>query len=255
MIRHAALTVLLACNGGSLNTGTDTAPAGTTPGTNPTNPGPGQGQLYVAITSPADGASVQEGQEVTLSAAATDAYGASTQASMQWSAPGWTAQGNNVAVSDLPSGSYDLTVTATSGSNTASDRVSLEVQEQPAGPVDYEGVLDMLAVLDLGAWGVYDEPCVHEYLYLTIEAGSLTGEGACTVDSGFSVDTYVFELSGTSDGTTISGEMVSDLADGKGLAFYGTIDAAGHIEASYDETWDSPDGSLQLVGTLWADPV
>lgn len=255
-MRIASLVVVLsACGGGTLNTSTDSEPA-TSP-TVPTDPTGGQppgqqDELYLSITSPANDSVLQEGQEVTLSAAATDETGATTQATLQWSAPGWSAQGNDLTVTDLPAGAYDLEVTATSGSLTATDAVSIEVA---TGPVDYEGELDMLAVLDLGFWGEYDAPCEHDYLLFTIDTGVLIGEGACTVDSGVSVDTFVFVLDGTSDGKSVSGTMVSDLAEGEALTFTGTIDAAGHIEASYDETWESSDGSLQLVGTFWADPV
>lgn len=85
-------------------------------------------QASVAITSPGDGAFVDEGDPVTLSAVAKDAGGAViTIDSATWTAGAWTTTGNDVTVTDLPAGALDLTVEAEAAGQTLTDAIVLYV--------------------------------------------------------------------------------------------------------------------------------
>lgn len=82
----------------------------------------------LTITAPADGAWLDEGAEVTLSAVGRDGTGASIPLSaLAWSTGAWAVEGNDLVVTDLPAGNHTLEAQVLIDGEVVSDSVDITV--------------------------------------------------------------------------------------------------------------------------------
>lgn len=86
------------------------------------------GTPTLSITSPSDGAWLDEGAEVTLSAAGRNGAGAVANLSdLAWSTGDWAVEGNDVVVTDLPAGNHTLEAQVLIEGELVSDSVEITV--------------------------------------------------------------------------------------------------------------------------------
>ena len=111
-MRHiAALTALLltACGDKATDSGTTGTPT-------------------LTITSPSDGAWLDEGAEVTLSAVGRHGSGVTANMSdLAWSAGDWAMEGNDLVVTDLPAGNLTLDAQVLIDGEVVTDSVEITV--------------------------------------------------------------------------------------------------------------------------------
>jgi len=209
----------------------------------------------VEITSPTDGATFDVNTEVTLEARGTDsATGADlTLSEITWTAEGWTgASDSPVTVTDLPVGTYPLTVTARAAGQDLSASVTITVN---ALPVDYTGKLDLKTdVVYSGFSDTY--PCPGDVSFTLEPDGSLSnGVGNCVIPD-FPDYPVTFTLTGQVTDGVLDGSfvMTSDGTDYE-TPFTGTKAADGSIDAAYDTTFQDGRDSLRVYGTWGAKPA
>jgi hypothetical protein len=197
--------------------------------------------VTVQITSPDDAASFEAGAVVHLAA------DVSNGAEPAWSAGQWSTAGNDLDVTDLPVGTWDLTAAV----GTASDVVAITIT-QPM-PRDYAGELAMSIDLSSDEYGDYTFACTHISLDFTIDPeGTLGGEGQCKSP----LETYVFAMEGTVVDEVVSGFMITDATPDDPLPFEGTRTGAD-VSCTFDKTWvnEAGDGSFRLYGSFAASEV
>jgi hypothetical protein len=86
------------------------------------------GTPTLTITAPIDGAWLDEGAEVTLSAVGRDGSGAEIDLSgLAWSTGGWAVEGNDLVVTDLPAGNHTLEAQILIEGEVVSDSVDISV--------------------------------------------------------------------------------------------------------------------------------
>lgn len=86
------------------------------------------GSPTLTITSPTDGAWLDEGAEVTLTAVGRDGTGAVIDLSdLAWSTGGWAVEGNDLVVTDLPAGNHTLEAQVLIDGAVVSDTVEVSV--------------------------------------------------------------------------------------------------------------------------------
>lgn len=224
-------------------------PTGSGGSSGASSPGTGGEELSINIISPVDGAVVTEGDVVTLQVGAPGGLDGAS-----WSIRGdasWSAEGNPVAVSDLPVGDLVLEVEAWSGQASATASVALTVEERV--PVSYAGDLDAWAELVSPLWNA-DGPCVGPVDFVLDVDDTLAGTGGCTADLDGYEQPVDFVVAGVIEGGVVSGTMSSDLSE-EAIEFSGSIGEDGLITCEFDKTWTEGSGSLRIWGTLTASPL
>lgn len=203
-------------------------------------------QPSLSIETPSDGAVLQVGAPVLLSAVVVGA----TVESAHWTAGDWAADMLQGEVTDLPYGDWTLTASAEADGVTLSDAVAISVW-QVVAPTDFTGVLDLNADLHSATYGDYNGiACEPVALDLAVETdGTLVGEGSCNSPIG----TYTFAITGQVDGAQVSGEMLSSAAP-EALRFDGTRDASNAIQVTFDQEFVSGNDLLRLYGGFTASP-
>ena len=228
-----------------------------------------------SITSPSDGDTFTEGEEVELAVDASYESGDAAQIeSATWTAGSWSSQGATGFTSDLPVGELTLEVEAVVDGKTLTDAISITVVADGGGEegggvegggaegggTEGGGEGGGGALVNFG--GSMSATVTYESIELdcpgsvsfSIEAGALAGTGSCTVE--FLDEDVYFELQGTDDRGTVSGDMLMD-ADGTIYAtpFEGVRTTEDHVHAAFDATHSSSDGSIRIDGTFDADPI
>lgn len=88
----------------------------------------GTSTVVLSIVSPDDGAFLDEGAEVFLDVEARDESGAELPVTdVSWEADGWSAEGDEITVSDLPVGEFELRATGVNDAKTLSASIEVYV--------------------------------------------------------------------------------------------------------------------------------
>lgn len=249
----AALTGLFSCGGKD-----DTGAEGEGEGEG------GRGKATLRIESPSDGATFEEGEEVTFEVAATYENGDEADVSdVVWAAGDWGRTGASITDNSLPVGELTIEVTATVDGHELDDSVSVTVN----GPEETGDSGDSEDTGDTGdgsttyggrfnadlTYDVYTVACPG-VIHLTIDADdTITGNGECYITE---IDYAVtFEVDGALSGSSLDGNLVMTGDDGSEYLtpYTGTL-SGNHIDGSFNETFTSGDGSLTIEGTFSADP-
>lgn len=213
--------------------------------------------VEVSIVSPAEGDVFAAGEQVLLSARATDQDDVvQVIESAEWSAPDWATTGNDVVAVDLPLGTYDLDLAALVAGETLTDSVSITVAiddtGEPLPDVAYEGIIAANVFYE-GSYGKMEDPCDGWVTFTITGEGALSGEGNCRA---FGED-WQFSIAGTRDEDSLSGELSMEF---KKITvptdWRGTIDDKGHVEGAFDQTHVPKAGeTIRVWGTFTADPA
>ena len=200
------------------------------------------------ILSPSSGTVVAAGEEVHLSVSVTAANGNTISATTTWEAPGWTQEGADLWVTDLPIGTYDLVASADVDGELLTESHGITVEEPPE-PIPYTGVMSM-DISVYSDFGDFDLVCAHRSLDFILDGASFSGSGICEADF---VGEVAYALDGTVSGGQVSGELsLTDTDDV--LVFDGTKDDDEVITASFDDEFANEDGSARLYGSFTASP-
>lgn len=209
----------------------------------------------LSIVSPTEGQAFDEGTEVSLEVAATDAVTGEALgvSEVTWTADGWAgASGSPVLVSDLPVGAYALTASARSAGQDLTATVNITVN---AVPVPYTGAMNAMLVLDYMI-GVWESSCDGSVSFVLQPSGEMTeGTGSCIVPD-YPDDPVPFTLEGTVTDGVLTGALVMtyDGADYR-TPFDGALAEDRSISAAYNKTFPGDTGgSLQIKGTWDASP-
>ena len=233
-----AAVILTACSAG----GTDGGPVGDT-GSSEVDP------AVLSILSPTDGAVLAEGEGVLLSAEAVGSVSGDTLAmdALDWSlnVGDWQASGNDVTVSDFPAGSLQLIATA-----SISGREVTAVADVVVEPRRYElsGTIDADVEVYSSEWDYTFEDDCKGAMAFVIEGSSVSGTGACEAFD----EPIDFLVTATEAGGVVTGEMGVSGGE-ENVPFTGTWDSETEVlEGTFDQTWESSDGTLRMVGMFSA---
>jgi len=231
-----ALTLLLSCGGTTDGGDSGAGDSGT-----------GQQDVEFEILSPADGSSFSEGDEIFLDARLAYASGEDLNETLSWSLGSgeWSAEGDELIVTDVPAGVHTLTVTAENvGPNGLSRSVNIEVV---ALPINLTGTLDGKVEVGDGGSFNFDDDCKGPMAFV-LDGSELSGTGGCTAFD----EAIDFLVTGTVSGGQVTGEMGVSGGE-ENVPFTGTWDAEAQLlTGEFDQTWTNSDGFLRIFGTFQA---
>ena len=203
----------------------------------------------LAIVSPADGAVLIEGDSLTLSAEATGSVSGDVLPidALEWSTNvgEWQVSGNDVSVSDFPAGSLQLIATA-----SISGREVIAAADLVVEPRRYElsGRIDAVVELYSTEWNYTFEDDCKGTMVFAVEASVVSGSGACEAFD----EPIEFLVTGTESGGEVTGEMGVSGGE-ENVPFTASWNSETEVlEGSFDQTWESGDGTLRMVGTFSA---
>lgn len=203
----------------------------------------------LSVLSPADGSVLAEGEDVLLSVEAVGSVSGDilSIASVDWrlNVSEWGASGNDVSVSDLPAGNLQLIATAMVGEREVTAAVDLIVEPRR---FELSGSMDAEIEVYSSEWGMtFDDDCKGPMAFV-LEGNVLSGTGACVAFD----ETVDFLVTGTDNNGEVTGEM--GVSDGEeNVPFNGTWNSdTTTLMGSFDQTWESGDGTLRLFGSFSA---
>ena len=203
----------------------------------------------LSILSPADGAVLVQGESVLLSAEATGTNSGDSLPidSLEWSANvgDWQVSGNDVSVSDFPVGPLQLIATASIAGREVTAGIDLVVE-----PRRYElsGSINADVEVYSSEWDYTFEDDCKGAMAFVVEGATVAGSGACEAFD----EPIDFLVSGTESGGVVTGEMGVSGGE-ENVPFTGTWNSETEVlEGSFDQTWESGDGTLRMVGTFIA---
>ncbi len=205
----------------------------------------------ITILSPADGASAFYGDEVSLEAQVNDSTTGELldAALVQWSADGWSYEGAQGTVSDLPVGELELQASATVDEGSASDTVFVSILPEV---VPYAGTLMADVVVSSGKTSL-DYSCEGEATITIERRSSLFGNGTCLVKEIHGE--FPFEIEGTQDGALIAGDMLITYGKAEyAVPFSGTEDADGSLSAIFEGEQEFGSWLLTVSGSFEVSP-
>ena len=212
-------------------------------------------QPVLEITSPDDGDEFDKGAEVVLEVASTDAVTGETLGVSQvaWSADGWAgATGNPATVTDLPLGTYDITVVGKSAGQDLTASVEVTIN---AVPVPYAGNLNAVLTYDYG-FGIWTDTCLGTVAFVLQPSGEMTdGMGTCTTTE--YPDTPVsFTLEGNAtDGNLVGNLVLSYDGEDYKTPYMGTLATDGKATGIFDTTFPiDMMTSFKIAGSWDAQP-
>jgi hypothetical protein len=244
-MRTLWLLLLVGCTAGEESNKTDD-----TAGSADDSGGSSATEVAVQIRSPADGATFDFGESVDFVAKATKDGSAAEIKSATWTVGDVTEKGAEVSIDDLPSGTWDVEVSAVIGKKTATDTISITIKDPP--PMNYEGRATIDLHLNHPDYGEYDDGC-DGGLTFVVTGAAFSGSGTCKEE--LFDETFPFTLEGTVTGGNIEGNLILD-ADGTQYAtpFTGTGKYGQPFSANYDYTHSADGATLRVYGTWNANP-
>jgi hypothetical protein len=242
-MRALWLMLLVGCTGGDVVKTDDTAGGGDSGGSSSSD-------VAVRITSPEDGATFDFGQSIDFVAEATKDGDPTDIKSATWTIGELTKKGADVSIDDLPSGTWDVEVSAVIAKKTATDSISITINEPP--PMNYEGRAAIDLHLNHPDYGEYDDGC-DGGLTFVLTGTAFSGSGTCKEE--LFGETFPFTVEGTVSGGNIEGNLILD-ADGTQYAtpFTGTGKYGSAFNANFDYTHSADGASLRVYGTWNANP-
>lgn len=203
----------------------------------------------LSIVSPADGTVFSEGDSVTLSAEATGSVSGDVLPidALEWTTNvgDWMVSGNDVSVSDFPVGSLQLIATASISGREVTAAADLVVE-----PRRYElsGSLDADVELYSSEWNYTFEDDCKGTMAFVIENSVVSGTGSCEAFD----EPIEFLVEGTESDGVVTGEMGVSGGE-ENVPFTASWDSEAEVlQGSFDQTWESSDGTLRMVGTFSA---
>ena len=203
----------------------------------------------LSIVSPEDGSVFSEGDSVLLSAEAVGSVTGSVLeiTALDWSlnAGEWGASGNEVRVTDLPSGALQLRATAEVAGREVVAVADLVVEPRR---LELSGTMDAEVEVYSNEWDMTFEDDCRGAMAFVLEGSNLSGTGACEAFD----EPIEFLVTGTENNGQVSGEMGVSGGE-ENVPFEGTWDdASATLTGSFDQTWESGDGTLRMVGSFSA---
>lgn len=209
----------------------------------------------ISLASPADGATVAEGEAVHFLVTAKLGKEDAEVNHAEWTAGTWSRTGNDFDATDLPVGDLTVSVEALVDGQTVTDTVTITVE--PAGPpqVSYRGTFSATASAQTD-FGDVAGPCDGSVSFTaTRDTKAIAGSGMCTWRTDFGDADIEFNM----DGGWTTGSLAGDLIlvyDGTEYrtAYTGTGNYNEKLDATFDTTIETADGSLRLNGSWSANP-
>jgi hypothetical protein len=217
------------------------------------------GEAALAIVSPADGDTFEAGTDVALEVEGTVDGRAVEAKQVAWTVGDWTGTGASTSASGLPPGTYTVSVEASVDGTTLTDSVSIEVT-RPEGDADtdtdadadlsYAGTLEADVYIESDNFDI-DDHCSAALAFLVDGLGGLAGSATCNV---FDTD-IPFTIEGRAQDGVVTGNLVMTYDGEEGRTpFTGTGDPGTPMQATFDSTFTSSDGSLRIAGSWSAVP-
>lgn len=222
--------------------------------------------ITAKIVTPKDGDHFDWDEAIELEAGARQGPAAADMTGVTWTVGDKTARGPTAEITNLAPGDYTVTVDVVVGGEHYGDSVDITVNEKPAdtgggdtggdtgAPPDsitYVGAMNAHVWYD-GTYGAFDGDCPGNVTVYIVKDGTMSGTGHCVLDGQYDMD---FLIDGTQGGGKVSGALVANV-DGTDYRtpFNGTGKDGGHLEATYDKTFQTGGDSLRIAGDWSADP-
>ncbi|MFZ5476567.1 MAG: hypothetical protein ACOZNI_07305 [Myxococcota bacterium] len=224
------------------------------------------GEAALAIVSPAEGDTFPADGDVPLEVEATVDGRVVEAKQIAWTVGDWTGTGATATATDLRPGAYTVEVSAVVEGETLTDSVAIEVT-RGEGDADtdtdtdtdadlaYAGMLEADVYVETNDYGDFDDHCSAP-ITLTVDGiGGIAGQGTCTVFEDLIEQELVFAIEGRVNAGVVSGDLVLE-QDGEEARtpYEGTGDRGSRLQATFDTTHSSRDGSIRIAGTWLADP-
>jgi hypothetical protein len=224
--------------------------------------------LTVTIVSPDDGGSYPRNEPLALEVKALRGGHEVDVTRASWTIGDWSAVGSPIEASNLSEGEQTVTVEvlADGDSVTASVTVTVTGREgdtdtdtdadtdtDTSADYHYAGTLEAEVVLSTNDYGDFDDHCSAP-ITAALTGATLTGGGQCTIFEDFDVDPMIFTLDGTVHNGNNNGDLVMTDTDGaeQRTPYTGTGDPGTPLQATFDNTFRSTDGSLRIYGSWTA---
>lgn len=244
-MRALWLLFLVGCSGGD-----DTIKTDDTAGGGDDSGGSTDNDFAVRIKSPEDGATFDFGESVDFVAKATKNGEATDIKTATWTIGPVVEKGDDISIDDLPSGTWDVELSAVVGKQTLTESVSITIKDAP--PMNYEGRANIDLHLDHPDYGEYDDGCDGGLTFVAT-GSAFSGSGTCKEE--LFGETFPFTLEGTVAGGNIEGSLILD-ADGTQYStpFTGSGKYGDSFNANFDYTHSADGATLRVYGTWNADP-
>lgn len=228
--------------------------SGSTDGSDPdgTDKDKQEAEVTIELLSPSEGEEFPYGESVPLHVEAKRNGNPVAIESATWTVGGWTGTGKETEATGLEPGAKTVEVEAVVGGETYTASVGITIAE----PVvyTYSGTFEARVVANIDGLGEFEDTC-RTTIGFTVDAGVLAGSGVCAVFDEYDFEPLSFMMEGTVGGGAVEGDLVMSLDGSEARTpFSGTGRSGQPLEASFDTTHRSGDGSVRIVGTWSASP-